>query len=228
MADSDSSLTPEQRLLKLIEKEGEQAPGTEKIQVKKGPGWKEALSPAVWKAEFASVQERILKEFRTRSRELKLSQINKVLKIALGGMVLYFVLSTIYQFGLLKKDYLQEFDISQKRMAELISPEGDRGAAFFDSLNIRNVFSPLGRKAEQVTPVDAVSVRLLEMTKNLRLTGISVNPDDPAKTFCMIENLEKNTTTFVREEDTLSGMRVAQIKADSVVLKFQDEVIELR
>ena len=62
----------------------------------------------------------------------------------------------------------------------------------------------------------------------MKLTGISVNPTDPSQTFCMIEDVEKNITTFLKVGDSILGLKVANIREDSIILQYQGETIEVR
>jgi len=92
----------------------------------------------------------------------------------------------------------------------------------------RNIFVPIDKRVVKKAETSEISLKLLEITQQLKLVGISVHPTDPKRTFCMIEDLKKNMTTFLRVGDTISGIKVEKINSDNVVLAFQQERMELR
>ena len=68
----------------------------------------------------------------------------------------------------------------------------------------------------------------MEITKTLKLTGISYFEGDASRTFCMIEDIQKNITTFLRQGESLGGVTVKEIRQDNVVLKLGEEEMEIR
>lgn len=137
--------------------------------------------------------------------------------------------SILMDLRLLQKDYLADFDVSQRQMADISFEDGLQAkTTFLDGYEIRNIFKPYERRSEQATEATGVSLRILDIADKLRLTGISVHPTDDSRTYCMIEDVEKDLTTFLRVGDTISGLSVAQIKQDSILLAYKDETIEIR
>jgi len=238
MADSDDNLTPEQRLLKLIEEQGDEkqeepsSGGTASEVSKKSAvsiDLQALLSPAAIQENILNLKDGVIGFFKRQKEQLQLKQINALLK----GLTIFFGLiligSALIDMQVLNRDYQSELAMTQSRMTDLVLTEGaDIGTPFFAGLEGRNVFAPVGVEDEKEEKVSALTLKILEMTENLRLTGISVHPTDPRRTFCMIEDLEKNITTFLKLGDTISGLRVSEINQDSVILKYQDEVIEIR
>lgn len=237
MADTDSSLTPEQRLLKLIEeqggKEGSDKPGeatATKTRKERAPiDWRALLTPGAIKARLAFFRERVTQGVKSHQTKLELKQVNKLLKAATVCLAVYLVFGILYEIRHVNRDYVEELSLPSSRLSEVpIAPPASFESSIFDELTGRNIFIPIGKRAETAEQTSGVTLKLLEMTQNLKLTGISVNPDEPSRTFCMIEDISKSITTFLKEGDSFSGLRVAEIKPESVVLQYQDEKIEIR
>ncbi len=244
MADADSSLTPEQRLLKLIEEGGDGAetqaspassekPAAKKrrqAEVRSAPiDWKALLSPAAIRARFEYARDSAKGFFKQKQSQLSLKDVNRLLgaaSVLLGGFV---ILHGLYELHLVSRDFLSQFDISQKKMADLLAPGRQNLGDALSNAGLRNVFAPYTEKA----PADEkksseIALKLIELTKTLKLTGISFHEGDPSRTFCMIEDIQKNITTFLRQGETLSAMTIKEIRQDSVLLKLGEEEMEIR
>ena len=246
MADPDPSLTPEQKLLKLIEDPnavhspdpsgakrvlnvieepaGEKAePATKNLQA--------MLSPAVLKEQFLQFQQRWEAFTKGQGPPLNFKQVNKTAKIFTFVLIMYLVVAFVIEIVTIKhKEKGYNFKIEPKPAAEMPVPEGQTyGTDLFEDPNRRNVFVPYVKKAEeQPAPETVLSLKLLEITKDFKLTGISFYLGDPTRTFCMIEDIKKAMTSFLKVGDSISGLTVSEIKNDSVVLTHEHEKIELR
>ena len=122
-------------------------------------------------------------------------------------------------------------NIAPREAAVMPVPDTRKYAVdLFEDPKRRNVFVPYEKpvKVEEQTESSVMSLKLLEITKDLKLTGISVNPTDPARTFCMVEDVKKDMTSFLKKGDTINGLSVAEIKQDSIILSYEKERIELR
>lgn len=232
MADPDSSLTPEQRLLKLIEeqesKDADNAGGAGNQAAKFD--FRALLSPAGLRAQIETLRDSFKSGFRKQKSQLQLKKINQLLKLAALLFGCYLIVNLLFDLGSLNRNLKQELSLKSTDLSEIsLDEETPAGESFFDETGVRNVFAPLDKRVQAVDEeTSSLTLKVLELTENLKLTGISVNPDDPNRTFCMIEDLEKNITTFLKEGDMISGLRVGTIKEDSVILQYQDEKIEIR
>lgn len=239
MADTDSSLTPEQRLLKIIES-GEGAPqeaagaGTEekpgKVKKTREPiNWKELLSPAGIKARIEYLKGSIQESAQTRASRLRIKDINRTLGAVCLVLLLGIAGSAAFEMSVVSNDFLSRFDLSQKKMADLLMGSSHDVSQLFRNEAPRNVFAPyIEPAASPEAQSNDIALRLIEMTKTLKLTGISYFEGDPSRTFCMIEDLQKNITTFLKQGESFSGMTVKEIKPDSVILSLGEEEIEIR
>ncbi len=66
--------------------------------------------------------------------------------------------------------------------------------------------------------------QLVELTKNLKLVGISWSDDPDA----IIENPELDKTYFIRKGYMIDAMKVHEIKKDRVILHYKGEEVEVR
>lgn len=239
MADSDSSLTPEQRLLKLIEEQESSETGqeAEKSVKQEGPvpraqpsfDVKALLTPGSWKESLTGAKNALSENLLKHKDKIQLQHVNNALKIMTALFGVYLAVSIFFDTQLINRDYAEELKVSSSLVNELdFGEDKGFGLSLFEGFDARNVFSPSGKKSDQANEKSPTTLRILEMTQNFKLTGISKHPDNKSRTFCMIEDLERNITTFLREGDNMQGLVVDEIKSDSVILKYQDEVIEIR
>lgn len=229
MAEPDPSLTPEKQLLKLIE-EPVSAQQAAAAKAKTGFHAQSLLSPNAWKGRLAYAQENFLTILKQSRDQISLKQINQVFRMAMVMMGAGLTMNLTYDAQLSMRDYNAYFEVSQKEIAEMPASGGRMlDPNFFEDIAKRNIFSPIQRKAEAKAAVPAESlVKLQEMLKDYKLTGISVNPVDVKKTYCMIEDLKKNTTHFLKVGDKISGAEVLDIGSDGVVLAYGNETAELK
>lgn len=229
MADADSSLTPEKRLLKLIEEPQSEKPGEPE---KKRAPWHAFFSIPVLKSRLDQAKERALSFLKQRKVPFGIRMLNG------GGMVITAILgvilfvNTLYEMKALNSNALTDpLIVPASKMLDMMSVETkDRTAGLLESTqDNRNIFLPFGRRVKEAEPEKVSnSSKLIEMTKTLKLTGISYNPENPEKAFCMIEDLAKNITVFLRTGDQVSGLKAEKINATSITLEYQGETIEMR
>ena len=229
MAESnDSSLTPEKRLLELIEEPDAHKKAVTVVTKKKS--LKELLSPAALQDKFAFFKgqgEALLKKHR---KSFGIKELNKILKVVVGVMIFVFVVNFIVDLSGLRQDFSKSIQVPDSKMFEMEPPkEGSAEGAAVENWDLGKMFMPYGkRQADAEKAQKEESSRLAEMTKKLKLTGISYNPTDPKSAFCMIEDVEKSITTFLREGDPVGLLRVGKIYEDRVVLEQDNETIEIR
>ena len=226
MAKSDSSVTPEKKLLNLIEDPSTaQATGN-----KKEFNVKELFSPAAWKAKLEFANEKILGLFKSNRSAFTVKRFIGFAKWSV------FVVSVVLALNLVVEMLAvnEEVDFSvmghQRQVADMaFLDDSITGSGFSGVVPERNIFVPYNIRAEKKEKEESgSSLKLVEMTEQLKLTGISIYPGDPSRTFCMIEDLQKNMTAFLREGDAIAGLTINKIKQDGVILKYQTDEIELK
>ena len=234
MGQPDSSLTPEQRLLKLIEdpqSEGQAGAGGG-MAPKAGGGKKfspeKLLNPETLKAFAAQAKSFFAGRLQGSKDTFSLKQVIWLVRIAAIVIFFYLAFNLALEYISLERNMQSITTVKQKERTEAPSTAVKNfGSVGLDEEEHRNVFVPAEKK-EALKENTSASMALIDLTKDLRLTGISADPDNPDRTFCMIEDLKKNVTTVLKKGDTISGMAVGSISSDEVTLTYNNEKIQLR
>lgn len=233
MAEPNGDLTPEKRLLELIEGSagvGESGKPAEKIAEARRGSWKALVSVEELKNRFSLLKAGLVEKFRHHQSTFGLTELNQVLRFVVIVLAVFFLGDFLFQLTQLNRRVIDEavlpevpeFELSYERP----NVESSEGLEFFD---LGKMFMPYGKRLEEAERmVKEQSARLLDLAAKLKLTGISYNPEESARAFCMIEDIEKNITSFLREGDLLGSLRVKKIREDSVLLESQGETVELR
>ena len=231
MADSSSSLTPEKRLLHLIESggKGEATPGAAPAQAKVSPAPSSSpvsSTPAVQETSF----EKVTAFFTNFKMRLGIKSVNQTARYILIALALVTLGNALYEMRTAGRDPLFGLDAPERKVARMDEEESVFDANKTQSTDSRNVFLPFTKREEMqaARPGALAAGRLVEMTKTLKLTGISYNPQDEKTTYCMIEDLQKNITVFLRVGDQILGMKVSRILEESVELEYENDKIEIR
>lgn len=229
MAESnDPSLTPEKRLLELIEEpdahKKEVTPSTKKKSLK------DHLSPSGFQERlslFKGQGEVFLKKYK---RSFGIKELNRILRAVVGLMVLFLAVSFVVDMIGASQDFSKSIQVPDSKMFEMEPPkEGPAEGAAVEMWDLGKMFMPYGKRQEEADKLQKEqSARLADMIKKLKMTGISYNPGDPKSAFCMIEDLEKSITTVLREGDPVGLLKVQKIYEDRVVLEQGNETIEIR
>jgi hypothetical protein len=238
MANPDSPVSPEKELLKIIEgsatgqepQEPRQSPslpsGGFKLQL---PDYQTLLAPETW-VNLGAKFSTFFKSFsHGEQASFSLKRVLNIGRTAMFILTGILVMNLIYDVYETSQPVEPDTKLAQRKIAEASEPLSPvYSTSIATDLERRNVFAPSGKRAERKEGQSDLALKLVEMTKPLRLTGISVHPDLPDKTFCMIEDTQKNMTSFLRIGESILGMKVSKISANGVTLKYQDEEIELK
>ncbi len=241
MADSGSSLTPEKRLLNLIESGGKANPaepvsGSGGSSVPHASPTRPAMAGMSGPAggfDLHSFVANLSENTRLWTDSLRkrfgLKAANQIARFVLILFVLGAFGSAAYEHYVAGKNPLDGLDAPAHQLTPVSLDEEDKSAAQINVAESRNVFLPFAKREEvQQVSQKSESGRMVEMTKVLKLTGISFNPADEKATYCMIEDLAKNITVFLRVGDRINGMRVSQIRDESIELEYENDKIEIR
>lgn len=103
-------------------------------------------------------------------------------------------------------------------------------AEYLDILTRRNIFQPYevkvaAQKADGT--VESVATPISDRTKDLKLVGISWL-DTPESASAMIENTQSGVTYFLKSGEQINSVTVKEIFADSIIIRFGDEEMEMR
>ena len=99
---------------------------------------------------------------------------------------------------------------------------------YLDEAKKRNIFQPFKEgEIKNAAEVSEKNKRLADLTKNLKLVGISwFDTVDSASV--MLEDVDKKTTYFLMKGDKIGDINVKTIYADSVKLGHDNEEIIIR
>ncbi len=225
MAQPDSSLTPEKRLLDLIEEpsayQKDIAAGAKKVQ-QAGQ-----FDPRLWAEKFLNASTELFERIKSSFGIKELNRILRYLVVVLG---LVFMADLLLGVAGLQKDVVGSIGTLEPKMLEPPPvSEMAKETEPVESWDLGKMFMPYSKRAEEAQKLEKEqSTKLVEMTKTLKLTGISYNPTDPSKVYCMIEDVQKGITTFLREGDPIGLLKVAKINEEHVVLSLGEDRVELR
>lgn len=225
MAESnDPSLTPEKRLLELIEE-----PDAHKKEITAATK-KNFFSPKGFQEKFAGYKgqgESLIKKYK---KTFGIKDVNRLLKFMVGILALIFAASFAGDMIGVSQDFSKSIQIPDSKIFEMEPPAASvTEGSGVENWDLGKMFMPYGKRQEAAVKLQKDQSSLLEnMIKKLKLTGISYNPVDPKSAFCMIEDVEKKITTFLREGDPIGLLKVHKIGEDHVVLEHGNETIEIR
>jgi len=193
-------LTPEEQLLKLIEK-GEGLKARKSLQI-------------TWLT------------FRNRLNNLKrpdLRALNKVFLVVCILLLVYSITDFAFNRPNMKALY-QQGELGKTALAE-DAPEAQGHQPvlhYVEMVRRRNAFSPITlAESEEALSGDQT---LRKMAEDLSLVGISWHQQQP---LAMIEDKNANKTYFLKQGDTIKSFKIKQILKNSVILSFEDETLEL-
>ncbi|MDD5731192.1 MAG: hypothetical protein PHN57_08735 [Candidatus Omnitrophica bacterium] len=172
---------------------------------------------------FYSYIGNCIKFFRGKKQshsDIKL--INSALFFVLIILTLYFILNVSNS---VKKISKVEFKIKNAAAEAQILKFTSRLKDvhyYSDKVKLRDIFK-MGAKVKD-TVADVISSKAAEATKDLRLVGISWSEDPDA----MVEDTKQQRTFFIKKGQMIGDVKVEDILKDRVVLRYGQELVELR
>ena len=229
---TERSVTPEKQLLKLIEEQKGKNPAAVQAHALKRRGMS-LVSPGAWLGRFSFSKDwfrRKIESFRGQPFDIK--SINRILLLCACVFTLYFLASTTTAL------------IQLSSPPELGAPASENGSSvdlmdrvflkkavsyYLEKIGERDIFK-MGA-VRKVTGADGVetemkvtSARILDVTENLKLVGISWSSEPDA----IIEDTRDTKTFFVKTGQKIGEVKVQAIFKDKVVLSYQGEETELK
>jgi len=231
MAESDPSLSPEKRLLQLIESGGQTPSGGGRSVQKESPidRLKAIFTSEALRSFIEGQRESWSSAFGGGSDFLSLRGLNKIAKLVTVVLAVYLLISMVYEVHVVNSNFVSDLQTPQRELEEIsLSDKRIFETNILNEPEKLNVFLPLSKREVKKEESSEMSLKLVGMIKDWKLAGISIYPNNPERTFCMIEDLQKNTTFFLKVGDTLAGLKIDKISSDSVLLRLNEETIELR
>jgi hypothetical protein len=161
--------------------------------------------------------------FKDGKSQLNIRIINAVLAVII--LILGVYIMNIF-FGSLSKTNNPEFkppsSANQTDDIIKINSRLKDVSYYVTRIKDRDIFR-MGPKIED-TPAEVISAKAAEATKNFKLVGISWsdNPD------AIIEDTKNGQTFFVKKGQVIDEMVVESIAKEKVVLRYNQELIEVR
>ena len=222
----ENSVTPEKELLRLIEDQGKAKKSVDTYAIRHSG--LSLLSPSAWIGRLSFLRNRLQRAW-SKGEWLYLINIkvlNKILVLFIFILALYFISDISFSMNNLKK--MPELELKVQEGVQLTGlKEGSflkkTVAYYFEKVRQRNIFKMGSIPTE--TPVKSTNQsKILEVTKNLKLVGISWSEDPDA----MIEDTEANKTFFVKRGQNIGKIKIQAIFKDKVILSYSGEEMELK
>jgi len=223
MADKD--LSPEKRLLKIIEGQEGKASSPSAIQT-----GKKYLSGSSLKARLSFLKAKFKKDLvRTGRSILNLKFVNVLLRLGVVTLVVLLGMSIKIEISdLNNKKILTMAALSPGAQAEpvLVSSFLQPEDYYVDKTRKRNLFDlgDLPKKQIVFKEEEKRKTKLEQMVETLKLVGISWSESPDA----IIEDTEKNKSYFVQTGHMINGIKVQAILKDKVILHYDAEEVELK
>lgn len=211
-------LTPEEQLLKLIEKgsEPETAKGEREKKFFFGSRWLKGL-----KYSLGNGINRLLIRLKGGLKEPDLKILNKIFLALAGGLLIYSITGFIFDRPDVKKFYRKIQPVKEKPFLPKLTVKDRPFLHYLEMVRRRNIFSPIMLK--EIEKPEIENKQLLEIAAVLRLVGISWGREPIA----MIENKNEKKTYFLKKGDSITQFKVKDILEDRVILDYNGELIEL-
>ncbi len=232
--------TPEKKLLKIIETGG--AKGAGQPEAVKADVVKKIKKPGLPLSAFFTRLSGAGAQFKAKlSPDAILAddvkKINALLMVASLAIAAYL----LFGFATRKKDSGRDMfkPVSQDQKtldAATVMPkvsismsETETLGTLLEKIKKRDYFKPVAKQKkaapEKTGPVSTQAID--QAAENLRLVGISYAPN-PKDSYAMIEDLASKITYFVKVNQAISGVKVADIQRDRVLLTYQGQEKEMR
>lgn len=210
--------TPEEQLLKLIEK-GDGAE-TAKFRRRRKLFLNFGSLKGLWRS-LAKGISRPLTRLNNGLREPNLKAVNKIFFVLSAILLGYSVVSFVFGRPDIKKVYEKSRLMKWKQSEQKAISEVRPFLHYLEVVNRRNIFSPIALK--EVKKTEAKKKQLQEMVKDLSLVGISWGKEPIA----MIEDNKTKKTYFLKKGMRINRFKIEDILKDRVILSFEGEEIEL-
>ncbi len=235
----NQKVTPEERLLRLIESGGKDEVGENETEA--GSIWKVGSWAKIF-SHGPNSPNRRRSFFKAMRPEFNLRLLNRIL-IGVLILVVIGIASDLNNTQTIPTDLMSQPE-------NLSTSAGNQGEGevklasigplpdYLDEVAKRNIFAPMpapaqkpqGSELKQTTPVKPLkpsppnSLQILqEKVKTLKLVGISWGKDPVA----MIEDKTSKETSFLKTGDSINGVKVKAILRDRAILSHGDAEYDL-
>ncbi len=230
----EGPISPEKELLRLIEDPEIKSTATRGPQIVKRRS-ASLFSASAWKGRISFLKEQAKGRLNNPIEyAFDIKSINRGL-LLLTIIVGFYVITNL-TFSVADMNSMPDFQFDVGKMPKPMELQEAKTFTkpltfYLEKVRSRDLFK-MGREVivesddEEVKTVIRSSgpSKLVEMTQDLRLVGISWSKDPDA----MIEDTKASRTFFVKRGHKIGGMRVEAIFKDKIVLSYEGEETELR
>jgi hypothetical protein len=220
----DKPVTPEKQLLNLIEKpivKGSLHAATIRYH------GLSLFSLGALKARLAFLGNRLKVSFKAKDlTEFNIKALNQILEIGVFCLIFYFVINLLFSVINLGKDLNIKIQIDQSAQANSsqVSSFLKTMSYYLEKARERDIFK-MGVKSVEAVTAKGPSAKLLEVTQNLKLVGISWSNDPDV----MIEDTKNQRTLFLKKGQVIEDdLKLKAVFKDKVILSLGQEEVELR
>lgn len=226
---AEKNISPEKKLLNIIEGEGNEAQEVKPTPASRG---KKFFSIAAIRGRISFLRARASQgPIKAPSISFSLGGFNVLFQLCIVGLVIYLGMSIRVEFSrLLKHDWKEQtgkaplISADVKAVASLLQPE----SYYLNKVKARNLFGfanePEEEKAAFKEKLKQEPTELEKMVKSFKLVGISWSNDPDA----IIEDEKAKKTYFIKTGHKINEISVQAIYRDKVILHYRSQEVELR
>lgn len=207
------NISPEEKLLNIIKQEDNNTIKKREEGVKNS-----AIFNKINKV--AGNVRSLLKEKFSISSGANIKKANSAFFVILLVLIIFLLIDFVNYRPSLKKIYDNVSNLHsapvEKKLITLLEPFSD----YLEICKKRDLFSPSAAKSELI---ETEVLNLSQLIKDLRLVGIYWGEYPEA----MIEHIKEKKTYFVKQGQTIKNIKVKTILEDRVILKYNNEEMEL-
>ncbi len=229
----------DKKLLKLIEstqaKESETSPSLSQpvskeaqqvLQSVKGLGM-DSIKWLPFLFKFVPNLHAFVKIFKSPT-SLGLKEINQMILVGIALVVFTLISDFLNGTKIVERGFSFSWEEQSPASMEIVLPALKDLSEYLQIINRRNIFQPYEPKVvEKVEVQNLGKERVSEKTQNFKLVGISWL-DTPDSASAMIENTQSGVTYFLKSGESVNNVTVKRIFADSIILDFQGEELEMK
>jgi len=154
-----------------------------------------------------------------------LREINRILLLMTVVIALFLFFDFVKEMNFSQRDV--NLSVKETPMNSAVVMPAMKGLNdYLQTIVQRNIFQPFEKKEIVEEKLPQELQRIMARTKDLKLVGISWL-DTPQSASALIENTESGMTYFLRAGDKVNNIVIKEIYADSVLLSYEGEEMEL-
>ena len=207
--------TPEEQLLKLIEKEDDGTTARFKRKRNIFLGFSD-----FWFSLIKKISQGLAR-LKDGLREPNLRVLNKFFLVVSILLLGYSVADFVFSRPDINRVYKKSRLVKEKVTQEKLISERRPFLHYLEMVWRRNIFSPI--TLDEAENPEVQKKQLQEMVNDLGLVGISWGEEHVA----MIEDKKAQKTYFLKKGDKINNLKIENILKEKVILSFEGKEIEL-